>query len=64
MAAQTRAFMGALDAELLRRGREGTTVLVAEAVLSKNVPDITADVRRAVYAKVPPPPAVALSMSG
>lgn len=57
--AQTQAFMGTLDAELLRRGREGTTVMVAEAVLSKNVPDITADVRRAVYAKVPTPPAAA-----
>ena len=57
--AQMQAFMAALDAELQRRGREGTTVLVAEAVLSKNVPDITADVRRAVYAKVPAPPAAA-----
>jgi hypothetical protein len=55
--AQTQAFMGALDAELLRRGRAGTTVLVAEAVLSKNVPDITADVRRAVHARVPTLPA-------
>lgn len=52
---QTQAFMAALDAELLKRGRNGTTVLVAEAVLSKNVPDVTADVRRAVYAKVEAP---------
>jgi Type-F conjugative transfer system protein (TrbI_Ftype) len=52
---QTQAFMAALDAELLKRGQNGTTVLVAEAVLSKNVPDVTADVRRAVYAKVETP---------
>jgi hypothetical protein len=52
---QTQAFMAALDAELLKRGQNGTTVLVAEAVLSKNVPDVTADVRRAVYAKVEAP---------
>lgn len=54
---QTQAFMSVLDAELLRRGKDGTTVLVAEAVLSKNVPDITREVRQAVYAKVPPPAA-------
>ncbi len=55
--AQTQAFMAVLDAELLRRGRAGTTVLVAEAVLSKNVPDVTAEVRQAVYAKLPTPTA-------
>lgn len=54
---QTQAFMTVLDTELLRRGKDGTTVLVAEAVLSKNVPDITGEVRQAVYAKVPPPAA-------
>lgn len=48
VAQETRAFMARLDAELQRRGRAGTTILVAEAVLSKDVPDITAEVRRAV----------------
>lgn len=52
---ETKAFMAALDSELKARGSRGTTVLVAEAVLSKDVPDITADVRRAVYARVPTP---------
>ena len=52
---QTQAFMGALDAELRARGADGSTIMVAEAVLSKNVPDITDDVRKAVYAKVPAP---------
>ncbi len=56
---ETKAFMAALDAELKARGSGGTTVLVAEAVLSKDVPDITADVRRAVYARVPAPGPVA-----
>ena len=54
-AAETRAFMARLDAELRRRGRNGTTVLVAEAVVSRDVPDITADVRRAVYASAARP---------
>ncbi len=50
---QTTAFMAALDAEMRKIGESGTTVLVGEAVLSKNVPDITDEVRRAVYARVP-----------
>jgi hypothetical protein len=33
--------------------------MVGEAVLSQNVPDITAEVRNAIYAKVPPPAAFA-----
>lgn len=52
---QTARFMGAIEDELKRIGANGTTVLVGEAVLSKNVPDITDQVRRAVYAKVPLP---------
>ena len=56
---QTGAFMAALDAELKTRGSSGTTVLVGEAVLSQNVPDITDDIRKAVYAKVPLPAPVA-----
>lgn len=47
--AQMRAFMASLDSELQRRGADGQVVLVGEAVLSKSVPDITADVAKAVY---------------
>lgn len=54
---QTTAFMAALDSEMRKIGETGTTVLVGEAVLSKNVPDITDEVRRAVYARVPLPAA-------
>ncbi|MEE4209031.1 MAG: TrbI F-type domain-containing protein [Parvularcula sp.] len=56
---QTQAFMAALSEELKARGADGTTVMVGEAVLSQNVPDITTDVRNAIYAKVPPPAAAA-----
>lgn len=48
--AQMRTFMASLDTELQRRGAEGQVVLVGEAVLTKSVPDITADVAKAVYA--------------
>lgn len=58
---QTQAFMAALGEELKARGADGTTVMVGEAVLSQNVPDITAEVRSAIYAKVPPPAAPAAS---
>jgi hypothetical protein len=51
--------MAALGEELKARGADGTTVMVGEAVLSQNVPDITTDVRNAIYAKVPPPAAAA-----
>lgn len=54
---QTAQFMGAIEDELKRIGANGTTVLVGEAVLSKNVPDITDQVRKAVHAKVPLPTA-------
>ena len=64
VAAETRAFMGALDQELQKIGASGTTVLVGEAILSKNVPDITDQIRRAVYAKVPLPAAAPASPAG
>ena len=57
---QTQAFMAALGGELKRRGEDGTTVLVGEAVLSSNVPDITDQVRKAIYAKVPMPASAAM----
>lgn len=57
---QTQAFMAALGSELKRRGEDGTTVLVGEAVLSSNVPDITDQVSKSIYAKVPMPAAAAM----
>ena len=59
VAQQTQTFMTTLGDVLKARGADGTTVMVGEAVLSQNVPDITEDVRRAIYAKVPPPTAAA-----
>lgn len=48
--AEMRKFMEALDSELAQRARKGEVVLVGEAVLTKNVPDITDNLRDAVYA--------------
>lgn len=48
--AEMRKFMEALDSELTQRARKGEVVLVGEAVLTKNVPDITDNLRDAVYA--------------
>lgn len=48
--AEMRAFMASLDRELQRRGSRGQVVLVGEAVLTRNVPDITEGLRKAVYA--------------
>jgi cation diffusion facilitator family transporter len=44
---EMRRFMAALETELQRRGANGQVVLVGEAILSKNVPDITASVATA-----------------
>lgn len=52
---ETRAFMGEVQKNLERRGASGQIVLVGEAVLAGNVPDITAEVRREVYTKVKMP---------
>lgn len=48
--AETRRFMARLEGELQRRSHDGQVVMVGEAVLSRNVPDITDSVKRAVYA--------------
>ena len=48
--AEMRKFMASLDTELQRRSAGGEIVLVGEAVLTKNVPDITDRLRQAVYA--------------
>lgn len=48
--AEMRNFMASLDAQLERRARKGEVVLVGEAVLTKNVPDITDALHEAVFA--------------
>lgn len=48
--AEMRNFMASLGAQLERRARKGEVVLVGEAVLTKNVPDITDALREAVFA--------------
>ena len=60
--AQTKAFMGEIESNLRQRGEHGQIVLVSEAVLSGNVPDITPDLRREVFARVKmPQPAQAIN---
>ena len=58
---ETRAFMSEIQRNLERRGAAGQIVLVGEAVVAGNVPDITADVRREVYARVRMPQQAAAS---
>ncbi|WP_337847846.1 type-F conjugative transfer system protein TrbI [Sphingomonas sp.] len=48
--AEMRNFMTSLDRELQSRSAQGQIVLVGEAVLTKNVPDITDSLKNAVYA--------------
>lgn len=58
--AETRAFMAEIERNLKARGAHGQIVLVGEAVLAGEVPDITADLRREIYARVKmPQPATA-----
>jgi hypothetical protein len=54
--AEMRAFMASLDKELQRRSASGQVVLVGEAVLTKNVPDITDSLKTAVFAAGVPIP--------
>lgn len=54
--AEMTAFMVSLDKELQRRGAAGEVVLVGEAVLTKNVSDVTDTVRKAVFASGVPVP--------
>lgn len=58
---ETRAFMGEVQKNLEHRGASGQIVLVGEAVLAGNVPDITAEVRREVYTHVKMPQPAAAS---
>lgn len=50
--AETRAFMAEIQRNLEARGQRGQIVLVGEAVLAGNIPDITASLRKEVYTKV------------
>lgn len=43
--ARVEAYLHAVDASVARLGRDGRTVLVAEAVVAGNVPDMTGTVR-------------------
>ena len=52
----SQAFMSSLDTELQRRSQSGQIVLVGEAVLTKNVPDITDSLKKAVFAAGVPEP--------
>ena len=54
--AEMQAFMSSLDKELQRRSENGQVVLVGEAVLTKNVPDITDSLKKAVFASGVPEP--------
>lgn len=54
-AQQTAAFMATLDQTVAGLSQNGTVVLVHEAVIGGDVPDVTESVRAAVYAKVPRP---------
>lgn len=54
--AEMQAFMSSLDKELQRRSESGQVVLVGEAVLTKNVPDITDSLKKAVFASGVPEP--------
>ncbi|SEK04135.1 Type-F conjugative transfer system protein (TrbI_Ftype) [Sphingobium sp. AP50] len=47
---EMRHFMATLDKEMQRRANKGEIVIVGEAVLSRNVPDITDSIKKAVYA--------------
>lgn len=58
--AETRAFMAEIQRNLEARGASGQIVLVGEAVLAGNVPDITASLRKEVYTKVRVPQPAAL----
>jgi hypothetical protein len=48
--AEMKAFMASLDKEIQSRSAGGQVVLVGEAVLTRNVPDITESLKKAVYA--------------
>lgn len=54
-AAATTRFMAELDKAVAEVSKSGRVVLVNEAVIGGDIPDITAQVKQAVYSKVPMP---------
>ena len=61
-ARETAMFMAALDQTVSGLGKDGKVVLLHEAVVGGELPDVTEAVKAAVYAKVPrPQPAQALA---
>ena len=61
-ARETAVFMAALDETVSGLSQSGKVVLVHEAIIGGDVPDVTPSVKAAVYAKVPrPQPAQALA---
>jgi hypothetical protein len=65
--AETKAFMAEIERNLKARGAKGQIVLVGEAVLAGDVPDITAEVRHQVFTRVrmpQPAPQAAQSVMG
>lgn len=63
--AETKAFMAEVEGNLKARGQKGQIILVGEAVLAGDVPDITAEVRKQVFAKVRmPQPVPAANVMG
>lgn len=60
-ARETAVFMAALDEAVSGLSKSGKVVLVHEAIIGGDVPDVTPSVKAAVYAKVPhPQPAQAM----
>ncbi|MBB4860533.1 hypothetical protein HNO88_003877 [Novosphingobium chloroacetimidivorans] len=55
VSAETGAFMAELDKAVKGLSAEGKIVLINEAIVAGDVPDVTEAVRRQVYAKVPVP---------
>jgi hypothetical protein len=58
VAAETRAFLDQLQKSVQALSANGRVVLVNEAVVGGDVADLTGQVRKAVYAKVPIPKVV------
>lgn len=54
-AKETSVFMAALDQSVDGLSKSGKVVLVHEAIIGGDVPDVTESVKAAVYAKVPRP---------
>lgn len=64
-ARETAVFMAALDETVAGLSKNGKVVLVHEAIVGGDVPDVTQSVKAAVYAKVPrPTPAQAIQSRG